>query len=387
MIVRYATNDKGKTEKIAEIYTKDEHKIEPGDIDSQALFICNKLRRAGYKAYIIGGAVRDLLLKKQPKDFDIVTDAYPTGIRKLFRGSRIIGKRFKLVHVCFSKNIYEVSTFRSSRKESHGNNNFGTMAEDAWRRDFTINTLYYCPKEEQIIDFTGGYKDIKKKVVKPVIPLKMIFIEDPVRIIRAIKYSVVVNGKLPFFLKLRIKMHAKELTYCSSSRLTEEAIKIMKTGCASIIFKKLSSFGILKLIFPSIYNIQKNSWFYEVLNNFDNEIKNGTLSRGEISVLLCPLIENFILTNLNPNNDPVKTMKEVMEEVKSFLKPLTPPNDDIAEAIKNIFKRNNIKLKNIYSARPKGENIRHKGESVRSRSGRANAEKAKPERARPVKQK
>ena len=354
MIVRYASNDKGKTKKIAEIYTKEEHKIEPWDIDSQALFICNKLRRAGYKSYIIGGAIRDLLLKKQPKDFDIVTDAYPTGIKKLFRGSRIIGKRFKLVHVPFSKNIYEVSTFRSSHKENYDNNNFGTMAEDAWRRDFTVNALYYCPKEEQIIDFTGGYKDLKKRAVKPIIPLNTIFIEDPVRIIRAIKYSVAINGNIALLLKMRIKKHAKELTGCSTSRLTEEAIKIMKTGNASIIFKKLSSFGILKLIFPNIYNLQKHNCFYENLNNFDNEIKSGILPRSEISVLLQPLIENFIL-NIDLKNNPEKTMKDVMDEVKSFLKPLTPPNNDIAEAIKSILKRNKIKLKNIFIARPKPE--------------------------------
>ena len=351
MIVRYATNDKGKTKKIAEIYTKDEHKIERHDIDSQALFICDKLRRAGYKSYIIGGAVRDLLLKKQPKDFDIVTDAYPAGIRKIFRHSRIIGKRFKLVHVCFSENIYEVSTFRSARKESYDNNNFGTMAEDAWRRDFTINALYYCPKEEQIIDFTGGFKDLKKRVVKPIIPLQTIFLEDPVRIIRAIKYSVIINGDLPFVLKLRIKKHAKELICCSPSRLTEEVIKIMKTGCSSDILKKLSSLGILKLILPNIYNIQKDNSFYENLNSFDNEIKNGTLPSGEISVLLRPLLEKFMLTIFNLEDNPVRTMKEVMEDVKSFLRPLTPPNNDIAEAVKNIFRKNNIKLRNMYSVR------------------------------------
>ena len=351
MFVRYATNDKGKTEKIAEIYTKDEHKIERHDIDSQALFICDKLRRAGYKAYIIGGAVRDLLLKKQPKDFDIVTDAHPAGIRKIFRHSRIIGKRFKLVHVCFSENIYEVSTFRSASKIDRDNNNYGTMAEDAWRRDFTINALYYCPKEEQIIDFTGGFKDLKKRVVKPIIPLQTIFLEDPVRIIRAIKYSVIINGDLPFVLKLRIKKHAKELICCSPSRLTEEVIKIMKTGCASSILKKLSSLGILKLILPNIYNSQKDNSFYEKLNSFDNEIKNGTLSRGDISALLRPLIENFILTIFNLEDNSIRTMKEVMEDVKSFLRPLTPPNNDIAEAVKNIFKKNNIKLRNMYSVR------------------------------------
>ena len=351
MIIRYSTNDNGKTKKIAEIYTKDEHRIERHDIDSQALFICDKLRQAGYRSFIVGGALRDLLLKKQPKDFDIVTDAYPAGIRKIFRHSRIIGKRFKLVHVCFSENIYEVSTFRSAQKGNTDNNTFGTMAEDAWRRDFTVNALYYCPKEEQIIDFTGGYKDLKKRVVKPIIPLKTIFLEDPVRIIRAIKYSVIINGDIPFVLKLRIKKHAKELICCSASRLTEEIIKIMKTGCSSSIFKKLSSLGIFKLILPNIYNIQKDKCFYETLNNFDDKIKNSTLSSVGISVLFQPLIEKYMLDVLNPEDNHLETMAEVLEDVKSFLKPLTPPNNDITDAVKSILKRNNIKLKNVYSVR------------------------------------
>ena len=351
MILRYATNDKGKTKKVAEIYTKDEHTIERHDIDSQALFICDKLRRSGYKSYIIGGAVRDLLLKKQPKDFDIVTDAYPAAIRKIFRHSRIIGKRFKLVHVCFNENIYEVSTFRSAHIENHDNNNFGTMAEDAWRRDFTINALYYCPKEEQIIDFTGGYKDLRKRVVKPIIPLHRIFLEDPVRIIRAIKYSVIIDGDIPFVLKMRIKKHAKELICCSSSRLTEEVIKIMKTGRSSRIFKKLSTLGILKLILPNIYNIQKDNYFYKSLDSFDDLIKTGKLAQGEISYILEPLIENFMVNILNLEDYPVKTIGEVMEDVKSFLRPLTPPNRDIAEAVKKVFKRKNIKLKPAFSVR------------------------------------
>jgi len=344
LIVRYATSNKGKTEKIAEIYTKDEHSIERRDIDFQALLICDKLRRAGFKPYIVGGAVRDLLLKKQPKDFDIVTDAYPAGIRKVFRRSRIIGKRFRLVHVYFGENIYEVSTFRAAQSENQDANSFGTMAEDAWRRDFTINALYYCPKEEQIIDFTGGYKDFKKRVVKPILPLDTIFLEDPIRIIRAIKSSVIIDSDISFSLKMKIKKHTKDLITCSQSRVTEEIIKIMKTGHAAAIFKKLASLGILKLIFPNIYSLQKNSRFYENLNNFDAEIKTGALTSADISVLLPPLIESFILSTLNPNNDPVRTMKEVMEDVKSFIRPLTPPNNDIAEAIKSIFKKNNIKL-------------------------------------------
>jgi hypothetical protein len=118
-----------------------------------------------------------------------------------------------------------------------------------------------------------------------------------------------------------------------------------------IILKKLSSFGILKLILPNIYNIQKNKSFTERLNNFDNEIKNGVLSRGEISILLQPLIEDYMLSAINSKDYSEKTMSEAIEDVKSFLRPLTPPNKDIIDTIKSIFKRNNIKLKSTYNAR------------------------------------
>ncbi|MDX9801890.1 MAG: polynucleotide adenylyltransferase PcnB, partial [Spirochaetia bacterium] len=290
MIVRYGKNQKGKTVKLAVIYTKEEHGIGREKFDSDAVAICEKLRYAGYKAYIVGGAVRDLLLDKNPKDFDIVTDAVPSAIKKIFRRSRIIGRRFRLVHVYQGRNIYEVATFRSGSSESH-NNSFGTMVQDVWRRDFTINSLYFCPFDEQIIDFTGGYKDLAKKLVKPVIPLKTIFLEDPVRIIRAVKYSVMIGGDLPFFLKMRIKKHAKELIYCSPSRITEETIKIMKTEHSALIFKRLSSLGILKLVLPGVYEIQKNSFFYERIEKFDNLKKEGKVSTEKISALLQPLLE------------------------------------------------------------------------------------------------
>ncbi len=346
MIVRYSKNQKGKTKKLAVIYTKDEHCLGRHRIDPEALFICDRLRHAGYKSYIVGGAVRDLLLNNNPKDFDIVTDALPGNIKKIFRHSRIIGRRFRLVHVCLGNNIYEVSTFRSGNADTNGeNNSFGTMAEDVWRRDFTINALYFCPKDEQIIDFTGGYKDLKKKLVKPVIPLKTIFLEDPVRIIRAVKYSVMIGGDLPFILKMRIKRHAKELIYCSPSRLTEETLKIMKTEHSAEIFKRLAVLGILKLVLPGVFEIQKNSFFYERINEFDSQKRAGKVSTESISVLLQPLIEDFIVNVLNFEIESARTMKEIFDDVKSFLHPITPPNKDIADAVKKIIKQNRIKVK------------------------------------------
>jgi poly(A) polymerase len=362
LIVRYVADKNGKQKKIALIYTKKEHLFKRWKIDENALTICDRLNYAGYKAYIVGGAVRDILVDKNPKDFDIVTDAYPQTIKRIFRNSRIIGKRFKLVHVYIGNNIYEVSTFRAAagkvleKVRDIKNNNYGTMAEDVWRRDFTINALYFDPRGEEIIDFTGGYKDLKKRVVKNVVPLKIIFTEDPIRIIRAIKYSVLINGRISFGLKMRIKKDIKELVSCSFSRLTEEVLKFMKTGCSAKIFKKLSSFGIIKLILPNIYIAQKSFAFYKRLEAFDNTREKKF--SDNISVFLKPLLEDFVIAYAGSNNkamlqkmgidtEPgIKTLREVISAVKIFLRPITPPNIDIADAIKAITKQNNIKLKN-----------------------------------------
>ena len=175
MLIRYGKNSKGRLIKQAKVYTLDEHGISRRKLDHDALKVTDRLRTAGYQAYVVGGAVRDLLIDKAPKDYDIATDASPTRVRKIFRNSRIIGKRFRLVHVYFPQNkILEVATFRSL-EGGEGDNVYGAMDEDAKRRDFTLNALYYSPREEQIIDYHDGVKDIKNRKLRSVIPLDVTF--------------------------------------------------------------------------------------------------------------------------------------------------------------------------------------------------------------------
>ena len=141
-----------------------------------------------------------MIVGNSPKDFDIVTDATPTKIKRIFRNSRIIGRRFRIVHVVYGENIYEVSTFRSIAEGSVGNE-FGTIDEDVQRRDFSMNALYYDPVQEHVIDYVGGVKDIRKGILRPVIPLDRIFVEDPVRMLRAIKYSAKTKSNLSFIMR------------------------------------------------------------------------------------------------------------------------------------------------------------------------------------------
>ena len=231
MLIRYGTDSNGNPVKKAVVYTKEEHQIPKNKIDVDAVYIISRLKDLGFQAYIVGGAVRDLIVGAEPKDFDIVTNATPSRIKKLFRNSRIIGKRFRIVHVIFGNKIFEVSTFRSNAVSSVGND-FGTMDEDVLRRDFTLNALYYDPILEQVIDYVDGMRDIKKHIIRPVIPLETIFIDDPVRMLRAIKYAAKTDSKMSFLLRHKIRHSASLLNQISPSRLTEELLKIINSSHA-----------------------------------------------------------------------------------------------------------------------------------------------------------
>ncbi|MBR0318623.1 MAG: polynucleotide adenylyltransferase PcnB [Spirochaetia bacterium] len=345
MIVRYYKNTRGKAVKLAEFYEKHEHNIHKEDIDHNALYICERLRNAGYESYIVGGAVRDMIIGRKPKDFDIVTDAYPRQIKKLFRNARIIGRRFLLVHVMMGGTIYEISTFRAANSVAGDNNCFGTIREDVWRRDFSINALYYSPKTEQVVDFVGGFRDLLKRIVRPVIPLRKIFLEDPVRLIRAAKFSVMIGGDIPLLLKLFIVFNAHRIVTVSSSRLTEEIFKIMKMDSTTEVFRKLARLNILRYILPGVYEIQKKSLFYDTMEKFDQAKEENRLELSKVSTLLEPLITDYLEAVVFYDDVANQTIGEVMDQVKTFLRPIIPPNAALLEAIKSVMSKEGFKLR------------------------------------------
>ena len=345
VLFRYSRDKRGKPVRKAIVYTKDEHKIPREKIDRDAFYIVEHLRNCGCDAYIVGGAVRDLIVGKSPKDFDIVTDATPSRIKKLFRNSRIIGKRFRLVHVFFGEKIFEVSTFRSICEGSVGNS-FGTMDEDVQRRDFTLNALYYDPIKEYVIDYVGGVEDIRKKVVKPVIPLDRIFVDDPVRMLRAVKFASTLGFKMPHALKHKIRKCSPLLSPISPSRLTEEMLKIINSGHSYEIIAEAMEMDLYMYLQPiasqMIFDDKKfEASYMEHLKELDALVREHKDAR--LGKKLAFLIYDFI-TTLTDWKQEVLTKSAAGElytktwsGCRHFVLPINPQRTELEYAIKDVL--------------------------------------------------
>jgi len=205
------------------------HGIRRSSISAGALKVCDVLANHGHAAYVVGGAVRDLVLGIPPKDFDIATDARPEQIRPLFRRALLIGRRFRLVHVMFGQETIEVSTFRaadaaSAEKDQHGrvlrDNVFGSIEEDARRRDFTVNALYYDPATEEVIDFHGGLADLKKRTLRMIGDPETRFREDPVRMLRAVRLAAKLGLTIDGATRAPIKRMAQSTRRLAKRQLT-----------------------------------------------------------------------------------------------------------------------------------------------------------------------
>ena len=250
MLKRYRRTADGATHATANVYLLAEHGIRSAAIDAGAAGVCQRLTRAGHEAYIVGGAVRDLLTGRVPKDFDIATAARPRQVTGLFRGSRVIGRRFKLVHVPSGARVFEVATFRGSDPTTA--NRYGTMDQDAFRRDFTFNALYYAPRTERLIDYVGGFQDIKRRTLHTVGAPEASFIEDPVRMIRAVKYARLAGFTMERRYRALISRHAGRLAECSAERLTEELAKILSCGRAAPILDFAHRLGLFAALLPQL---------------------------------------------------------------------------------------------------------------------------------------
>jgi poly(A) polymerase len=226
-------------------------------IDPDADRVVRKLTRAGYKAYLVGGCVRDLLVARTPKDFDVATSATPNEIKSTFRNSRIIGRRFRLAHVFFGSKIIETSTFRANPRDEDDHdllirrdNVFGTETEDARRRDFTINGLFYDVEREEVIDHVGGLADLDARLIRTIGDPDIRFQEDPVRMLRAIKFAARLSfGFDPATWRALLRWRG-EISKCAPPRLLEEMHRLLRGGAARRSFELLVETGVLAVLSP-----------------------------------------------------------------------------------------------------------------------------------------
>ena len=350
---RYGKDKNGRPIKKAIIYTKEEHKIPLHKIDPDAIGVIRRLKDSGFSAYIVDGAVRDLILGNNPKDFDITTDATPSKIKRIFRNSRIIGRRFRLVHVFFGPKIFEVSTFRSTAEGSIGND-FGSMDEDVMRRDFTLNALYYDPLQEQVIDYVGGVRDIRKGELKPVIPLDRIFVEDPVRMLRAVKYSATTGCKMSWSLRHKIRKSASLLSPVSPSRLTEEMLKIINSGHAYDIVSEALDTDLYMALQPSATEFMFSDKNFEksYMQNLKRlDALNVVEKEARLGKKLVFLIKDFILTltdwkkEIEKKSSAGELYVKTWDQCRHFVLPMNPQRTELEYAIRSALREIGVNIR------------------------------------------
>ena len=301
--------DLSQGDKDPEIIKISNHHIKEENIDKDAKSIIVNLNDAGFEAFIVGGFVRDSLLGLKPKDCDVVTNATPEEVKNVIPKTRIIGRRFKIVHARSGRKITEISTFRSSsqrttKKSGAGillrDNNYGTIEDDAFRRDFTINSLYLDVNSMEIIDFVGGFEDLRNKILRSIGDSSQRFREDPVRILRAIRFK----SKLNLFLERKLEKDLTKLSYLlaeiSSGRKYEETLKMFLTGNAESIMHEMQRYKITEYLLPltkGFLNAKKErKLIFNALKNTDKRFKeNKTLTPSFLfAVLLWPALKNRI---------------------------------------------------------------------------------------------
>lgn len=244
-----------------------EHCISRRDIDPDALKVLYRLARGGHVAYLVGGGVRDLLLHRMPKDFDVSTSAHPRQIKELFRNCFLIGRRFRLAHIRYGEKVIETSTFRSPPPPpdeeddllQRDDNSFGTPEEDACRRDFTINGLFYCIETFSVIDYVGGLKDLEAELVRCIGDPEIRFREDPVRMVRAVRFASRLGFRIEDSAWQAIRTHHADIQKASPARLTEEIYKLYAYGAAEAAFRLLWRTLLLQDLFPMLHTYLENA--------------------------------------------------------------------------------------------------------------------------------
>jgi poly(A) polymerase len=308
----------------------DQHGIRSEQVSSAARRTCEGLQRAGYRAYVVGGAVRDLIAGIEPKDFDVATDATPDQVRSVFRRSRIIGRRFQIVHVMFGAETIEVTTFRAAHdtdtlKDEHGrvlrDNVWGSMEEDAARRDFTVNALYYDPATGQVFDYHHGVRDLQRKTLRMIGDARSRYREDPVRMLRAVRLAAKLDLRLDPQVQAPIGEMADLIENVPAARLFDEMLKLLFSGRAVDSLKRLRAEGLHHGLLPLLDVILEQplgeKFVMLALADTDRRIREGR--RTSPGFLFATLLWHEVLANWEARkaNDelPVPALHAAMDEV------------------------------------------------------------------------
>lgn len=361
-----ATTEEPKTEEVdAVVVDRANHPISRRRIPENVLKVLYRLHRSGYRAYLCGGSVRDLLMGRTPKDFDIATDAHPAEIRRLFRNSRIIGRRFRLAHVIFQDMIVEVATFR--REPERGNeetddilvtddNTFGSPLQDARRRDFTINGLFYNIADFSVLDYIGGLDDLHEKRVRVIGEPDVRFREDPVRMMRAIEFASRLGFVIEPATYQAILRHRADILKASPPRVSEEIVELLRRGWSRGALRLMVETQLLEPLLPEVYNAiagDRAPYFWTMLEVLDRTVLSGRKVSDPVllSVLLLPWIVQelereelrrqgrmrigevllFIRDLVQPvcvrMSLPAGTRHQIEQALETFWRLLEPPSD------------------------------------------------------------
>jgi poly(A) polymerase len=324
------------------VIESDEHNIPRKYLDDNAAKVVYRLLDGGHQAYLVGGCIRDLLLKKRPKDFDVATSAHPEEAHGLFKRSRLIGRRFKLLHVRFGRDIIEVATFRAAHDSTDDANDqiakqsdsglilrdnvYGTVDEDAVRRDFTINALYYSMADHRIYDFANGYDDLQKRTIRMIGDPASRYREDPVRMLRAIRFSAKLNFDIEPATEQPIRELAPLLNDIASARLFDEVLKLLQSGHGARSFELLESYNLLAPLLPLTANALKDpetgaaarELIMMALKNTDRRLsqRKSVTPAFLFAVLLWHPVQKRMQDKLNERRmSPFSALQEAADEV------------------------------------------------------------------------
>ncbi len=308
------------------------------DLNDRALKVLHTLKQHGYQAYIVGGAVRDLILDLHPKDFDVATNATPEQVKAIFKNCRLIGRRFRLAHIYFGREIIEVATFRASHEsaehESHAqtadcgrilrDNVYGSVEEDALRRDFTINSLYFDASTMEVVDYADGFSDLQKRLIRFIGDPEQRYREDPVRILRAIRFAVKLGFEIEAVTKEPIKRLSHLLSNIPPARLFDESLKLFMGGKALATYHMLSEYGVFEILFPMTAKALANddsgcahAMLEQALKNTDIRISQGkpVTPAFLFATLLWEPVRQIIASNTNERKTENEIYFEAVEEI------------------------------------------------------------------------